>query len=253
MLSLAKYIFQPFVQDIARLIPRKLCIKLERWESNLPLFPRIANGSRYVLSRFFYIFSLFASLCLYFMIYISMALMTLMMSTLATLIFLRIFPISRFFLRWRWTWRIWRQGMIPLSLNRCIYSFSMYIFLLWFLLFDPYLNWNLWLNEKNLIHYLYTLHICSILAEHVATRLTEAWWFWIRTYIHTYIHSYIHTYIYIRTYTFIYIYVHTYKFIHMSKCITKEGKKEICNKYVNVFFLFKKILLQPIIYFQYIL
>ena len=64
------------------------------------------------------------------------------------------------------------------------------------------------------------------------------------TFIYTFIHTFIHIYTLIHIYIYIYIYTHTHThirtFIHMSTCITKERKKEICNKYVLTYFLFKK-------------
>jgi len=104
--------------------------------------------------------------------------------------FPRTFPISRFFLRWRRNWRTWRQGT----------PFARSIFDVYILLLDPYLNahnWSLPLNEKSLIHYLYTLHICTIRTCRDAFNRNIN--------IFGYIRSYIYTYIFVHTYTFIHI------------------------------------------------
>jgi len=103
---------------------------------------------------------------------------------------------------------------------------------------------------KKKVLYITYIHCIYVLSEHVATRLTEV--SISDTYVHIYMHTYIvhtYTFIHIRSYivhtsfirSFIHTYIHTYIYVHMSTCITKEGKKEICNKYVLMFLTTSKV------------
>ena len=135
--------------------------------------------------------------------------------------------------------------------------FARSIFDVYVLLPDPCLNAHNWsdemkkrLNEKKS----YTLSIHIYIAYMYYQTCRDAFnrsvdvFEYIRSYIHAYIHAhyiYVHTYtfIHIRSYIYIHIYVYTYIhiYIHVHTYEYYKGrKKEIYNKYVLTYFLFKK-------------
>jgi len=154
-----------------------------------------------------------------------MTLMTLMMSTLATL----------FFPQGHSQYLAFSSTFSGLGEKRH-YSFLSWFSMHIFFLLGPCLNarnWSLRLIEKSLIHYLYIAYMYGQIG-HVATCLTEASMFsdtYIHTYIHTHIHTYIYIYIYVHTYTFICLYIRSYTRVH----VFQRKEKEIRNKYNNVF------------------
>jgi len=153
-------------------------------------------------------------------------------------------------LRWRWTWWTWRQE-VSLSVNR----FSAYIFFYMIHVLKFAIEVYDWIKKvlyTTYIHYLYTLHTCTIYIHctyhmycqigHIAMYLIEASIF-SDTYIHTY-HTYTFIYIYIYIYMCVcsYVYVHTYTFFHvwhefpdMKKILRRKGdmKKILRKVYVK--------------------
>jgi len=231
---LAKYIFQPFVQPgIARLIVSVNCDvygKISRIEEDIILSS--FQELRHILSRFFTYFLVCEFINVYILWFIFRWHIDVDDDDEHIGDFDAFSPehsqYLAFSLRWRWTWR---QGT-ALSFDR----FSMYIFFYSIHVLTLVTEAYDWM--KKVIHYLYTLHICTIRTCRDAFNRSADVFGYIRSYIHAYIHTYtfIHICLYIYVYTYVHIYIHTYTHLYIYTYIhiyiTKEGKKEICNKYV---------------------